>query len=105
MKKIADKKAVKVVPEEFGVVFDAAETMECLPRKIPVPRDGGRKTFEFPVTPSRLDPNGHMTSAEYLGLAADRLQQEAAVFCAEEEGGVGRALLHDFQQNILVTVG
>lgn len=74
--KIADRKAVKVVPEEFGVVFDAAETMECLPRKIPVPRDGGRKTFEFPVTPSRLDPNGHMTSAEYLGLAADRLPQD-----------------------------
>ncbi len=66
-------KALKLDPADFGIVYDEAEPMECLPRKIPVPTDGGAAGHPFPVTGSSLDPNGHLTSAMYFAIAEDAL--------------------------------
>ena len=66
-------KALKLAPEDFGVAYDPAEPMECLPRKIPIPPCPGAECPDFAVTPSTLDPNGHLTSAMYFAIAADAL--------------------------------
>ena len=66
-------KALKVDPADFGVAFDEAEPMECLPRKIPVPAEGGTFCAPTAVTRSALDPNGHLTSAMYFAIADDAL--------------------------------
>jgi len=66
-------KALKIDPAEFGVVYDEAEPMECLPRKIPIPAGDGLRGVPFPVTRSSLDPNGHLTSAMYFAVAEDAL--------------------------------
>ena len=66
-------KALKLDPADFGVVYDEAEPMECLPRKIPIPPAGGVTERPFAVTRSALDPNGHLTSAMYFAVAEDAL--------------------------------
>lgn len=66
-------KALKIDPAEFGVVYDEAEPMECLPRKIPIPTGNGIRGIPFTVTRSSLDPNGHLTSAMYFAVAEDAL--------------------------------
>ena len=66
-------KALKVDPADFGVAFDEAEPMECLPRKIPVPAEDGTICAPTAVTRSALDPNGHLTSAMYFAIADDAL--------------------------------
>ncbi len=66
-------KALKLDPADFGVAYDEAEPMECLPRKIPVPQSGGAAGSPFRVTGSALDPNGHLTSAMYFAIAEDAL--------------------------------
>ena len=68
-------RALKLDPSEFGVTFDEAEPMECLPRKIPVPAAGGTAGNPFTVTRSSLDPNGHLTSAGYFSVAWDALPE------------------------------
>ena len=73
---LSEKKAVKVDPAGFKVQFDTPEPMECLPRKIPVPDTPGETTPDYPVMPSRLDPNGHLTSPEYIAVAQDRLPED-----------------------------
>ncbi len=70
------QKAIKVTPENFNVKFDAAEPMECLPRKIPVPQISGTAMAEFEVKRSLLDPNGHLSSPYYFSIAADVLPEE-----------------------------
>lgn len=69
-------KALKLDPVNFGVAYDEAEPMECLPRKIPVPAGPGIPGSPFTVTRSTLDPNGHLTSAMYFALAEDALPDE-----------------------------
>jgi acyl-ACP thioesterase len=69
-------KALKLDPADFGVAYDPAEPMECLPRKIPVPPCPGTENRTFAVTRSTLDPNGHLTSAMYFAAAADALAPE-----------------------------
>ena len=69
-------RALKVDPSEFGVAYDEAEPMECLPRKIPIPAGEGIAGASFPVTRSSLDPNGHLTSAMYFAFAEDALPPE-----------------------------
>jgi len=69
-------KALKLDPADFGVAYDEAEPMECLPRKIPVPAAGGVEGAPYTVTRSTLDPNGHLTSAMYFALAEDALPPE-----------------------------
>ena len=66
-------KALKIDPADFGITFDEAEPMECLPRKIPVPVTDGIAGHQFRVTRSTLDPNGHLTSAMYFAIAEDSL--------------------------------
>ena len=73
---LREKKAVKLNPEDLCVRFDEPEPMECLPRKIPVPLSGGVERNGFPVTPSFLDPNGHLTTPAYFAAAADALPEE-----------------------------
>ena len=73
---LAAQKAVKVDPADFNIAFDEPEEMECLPRKIPIPSGDADTMPPYLVTPSRLDPNGHLTSAEYLALAQDRLPDD-----------------------------
>ena len=73
---IRQGKALKVDPADFGVAFDEAEPMECLPRKIPVPAGGGTFCPPTTVTPSVLDPNGHLTSAMYFAIAGDALRPD-----------------------------
>ncbi len=69
-----EKKALKVDPEVFGVNFDEAENMECLPRKIAVPAGVcGETVPAFVVRPSDLDPNGHLTSPVYFAIASNAL--------------------------------
>ena len=68
-------KALKIDPSDFGVAYDEAEPMECLPRKIPVPIEGGIPGGPFTVTRSTLDPNGHLTSAMYFSIAEDSLPE------------------------------
>ena len=70
---VAAGRAVKIDPSVFGVAYDEAEPMECLPRKIPVPVDGGVPMPEFIVRPSDLDGNGHLTSPLYFAIAGDVL--------------------------------
>ena len=69
-------RALKLDPADFRVVFDEAEPMECLPRKIPIPAGPGTDGIPFPVTRSTLDPNGHLTSAMYFAIAGDSLPAE-----------------------------
>ena len=69
-------KALKLDPADFGVAYDEAEPMECLPRKIPVPVAEGVECAPFKVTGSVLDPNGHLTSAMYFSVAEDALDPE-----------------------------
>ena len=66
-------RALKIDPSDFGVAYDDAEPMECLPRKIPIPAGDGTEGRRFPVTRSSLDPNGHLTSAMYFAIADDTL--------------------------------
>ena len=66
-------KALKIDPADFGVTYDEAEPMECLPRKIPLPAGPGVASAPFAVTRSVLDPNGHLTSAMYFAVAGDAL--------------------------------
>ena len=66
-------RALKIDPSDFGVAYDEAEPMECLPRKIPVPTENGIPCAPVSVTRSMLDPNGHLTSAMYFALADDAL--------------------------------
>ena len=47
--------------------------MECLPRKIPIPLEGGNPGAPFTVPCWALDPNGHLTSAMYFAAADDVL--------------------------------
>lgn len=68
-------KAVKIDPEDFNVTFDAAEPMECLPRKIPMPQITGTPLPAFEVKSSLLDPNGHLSSPYYFSIAADVLPE------------------------------
>ena len=66
-------RALKIDPADFGIRYDEAEPMECLPRKIPVPTGNGTTGTPFAVTRSALDPNGHLTSAMYFAIADDAL--------------------------------
>lgn len=66
-------RAVKLDPDDLGVVFDEAEPMACLPRKISVPASGGIAADVFKVTPSVVDCNGHLTSAAYFAVSSDVL--------------------------------
>ncbi len=66
-------KALKLDPADFGVSYDEAEPMECMPRKIPIPQGDGVTGPPFLVTRSTLDPNGHLTSAMYFAIADDAL--------------------------------
>lgn len=66
-------RALKIDPSDFGVAYDDAEPMECLPRKIPVPTENGIPCAPVAVTRSMLDPNGHLTSAMYFAIADDAL--------------------------------
>lgn len=69
------QKAVKFDPAIFPLKLDEAEEMECLPRKISIPPESGTEAEKFTVRPSALDPNGHLTSAEYLAAASDVLPE------------------------------
>ena len=71
-------KALKIDPTVFGVKYDEAEPMECLPRKIPIPAVSGKRCAPFTVTRSVLDPNGHLTSAWYFAVAEDALDPDFA---------------------------
>ncbi|MCQ2380196.1 MAG: thioesterase, partial [Victivallaceae bacterium] len=71
-----EQKALKLNPDDLGVAFDSAEEMECLPRKIPVPVEGGRIAATRTVMPDQLDPNGHLNSAHYFGFATDALPRD-----------------------------
>ena len=66
-------KALKLDPTVFGVKYDEAEPMECLPRKIPIPPVAPVQCAPFTVTRAVLDPNGHLTSAWYFAIAEDAL--------------------------------
>ena len=66
-------KALKLDPTVFGVKYDEAEPMECLPRKIPFPAVPEVECSPFTVTRAVLDPNGHLTSAWYFAIAEDAL--------------------------------
>ena len=70
---IRQGKALKLDPADFGVAYDEAEPMECLPRKIPLPASPGLPCPAVAVTRSALDPNGHLTSAMYFAAADDVL--------------------------------
>ena len=70
---IRQGKALKIDPADFGITYDEAEPMECLPRKIPIPAGEGITEHQFYVTRSALDPNGHLTSAMYFAIAEDAL--------------------------------
>ena len=69
-------KALKLDPTVFGVTYDEAEPMECLPRKIPIPAAPEHRCAPFAVTRSVLDPNGHLTSAWYFAVAEDALRPD-----------------------------
>lgn len=73
---LEEQKAVRIDPAAFGLTFDAPEPMECLPRKIQLPQFPGEACQEYMVMPSGLDPNGHLTSPEYLAIAQDRLPED-----------------------------
>ena len=66
-------RALKLDPSRFGVAYDEAEPMECLPRKIPIPPEGGKPGAPFTVPCWALDPNGHLTSAMYFAVAENAL--------------------------------
>ena len=66
-------KAVKIAPEDFPVKWDTPEEMECLPRKIPVPSEGGTDLAPYTVVPSDLDLNGHLTTPAYFAIAGNVL--------------------------------
>lgn len=71
------EKVVKL-PENIGdyLTFDPPEEMDCPPRKIPFPTVEEKEVTTIKVTPSMLDPNGHLTSAEYFTIACDALPEE-----------------------------
>ena len=71
---IRQGKALKLDPTVFGVKYDEAEPMECLPRKIPIPAAPEVRCAPFTVTRAVLDPNGHLTSAWYFAIAEDALE-------------------------------
>ena len=50
--------------------------MECLPRKIPLPAEGGKPGEVFSVPCWALDPNGHLTSAMYFAVAENALPRD-----------------------------
>lgn len=66
-------RALKLDPTVFGVKYDEAEPMECLPRKIPLPDIPPVECAPFAVTRAVLDPNGHLTSAWYFAIAENAL--------------------------------
>ncbi|MCQ2378850.1 MAG: hotdog fold thioesterase, partial [Victivallaceae bacterium] len=68
----------KLGPGDLGVACDEPLPMGCLPRKIPVPQTGGIARRPFVVTPSNLDPNGHLTSCVYFAIAQDALPENFA---------------------------
>lgn len=70
------QKAVKLENADELIKFDEAEDMECLPRKIPIPRDAGEAVNAFQVKPSHLDCNGHLTSPVYFAVASDVLKED-----------------------------
>ena len=71
-------RAIKLNPDTMPVQFEEAEPMECLPRKVPVPATGGTAGQTTVVTPSQLDPNGHLTSHMYFAIAADAIPADLA---------------------------
>lgn len=73
---IREGRALKLNPADLGVQFDEPEEMEVLPRKIPIPCAEGVTLPDYTVMRSRLDPNGHLTSQEYLAVAEDRLEED-----------------------------
>lgn len=76
---IKEQKALKLSPEVFQLKYDEPEPMECLPRKISLPAAGTVERCDFTgikVTPSMLDPNGHLTSPEYFAIATDILPED-----------------------------
>ena len=75
---IRQGKALKLDPTVFGVKYDEAEPMECLPRKIPLPAVPAAECAPFTVTRAVLDPNGHLTSAWYFAVAEDALPPDFA---------------------------
>ena len=60
------------------LTMDPAEPMDVPERKIAVPVSGGEIVEPEKVRPSRLDLNGHLTSSEYVAIAADRLPEDFA---------------------------
>lgn len=72
---LQNQKAVKLDPATFPLKFDPAEEMETLPRKIPIPAEAGSAAEKSTVHRSGLDPNGHLTSAEYIAIAGDLLPE------------------------------
>lgn len=68
-------KAVKLDPAALELTFDEPDDMEILPRKIPIPRSERAELPEHTVPRSHLDPNGHLSSPEYLALAEDCLPE------------------------------
>ncbi|MBQ9786793.1 MAG: hypothetical protein IJW33_01315 [Lentisphaeria bacterium] len=70
------QKAVKYDPSLFPVKFDEAEEMEVLPRKIPLPDSPAVMADRVTIRPSWLDPNGHLTSSEFIALASDMLKAD-----------------------------
>lgn len=71
-------RAIKLDPDNMPVQFDEAEPMECLPRKVPVPATGGTAGQPTVITPSQLDPNGHLTSHMYFAIASDAIPADLA---------------------------
>ena len=71
-------KALKLDPTVFGVKYDEAEPMECLPRKIPIPQTPETECAPFTVTRAVLDPNGHLTSSWYFAVAEEALRPDFA---------------------------
>ena len=58
------------------LTIDPAEDMECLPRKILLPKEPGIPLPPYTVVASALDQNRHLTSSMYLAAAQDRLPEE-----------------------------
>ena len=54
------------------------ESNHLAPRKVPVPASGGTAGKPTVITPSQLDPNGHLTSHMYFAIAADAIPANLA---------------------------
>jgi len=74
--RISEGRAAKLDAANLPLVYDPAEEMECLPRKIPVPRENGAVQESCRVQASQLDPNGHLTSHYYFSIAQDALAKD-----------------------------